>query len=59
MMEKNIFDWLNGALEDTLVYVGVSKHLVPYFEVLITFCIMFIVSFLIMEIIYILEMTIL
>ena len=35
-----------------LVYMGVSQHLVQRFEILIIFCIMLIVAFVIMEIIY-------
>ena len=51
-MEKNVIDWLHVVLEKILVYMGVSQHLVQRFEVLIIFCIMFIVAFVIMEIIY-------
>ena len=51
-MEKDVIDWLHGVLEKMLVYMGVSQHLVQRFEILIIFCIMFIVAFVIMEIIY-------
>lgn len=51
-MERNIFNRLYGILEEVLLHLGISQHHVQRFEILITLCIMFLVAFAIMEIIY-------
>lgn len=48
-MEKNIVEWLYSVVEKLLTYFGVSEHLLQRFEIFITFCIMLVLSFVIME----------
>lgn len=51
-METGIFVWFNEVLEKLLLYVGVKKQMLQYFEIVISFCIMLLIAFVIMEIVY-------
>lgn len=51
-MEKNIVLWLHKLISNLLKSIGVSEEFLTRFEVVILLCIMFVVAFVIMEVIY-------
>lgn len=51
-MERSIISWFHNLLKEVLLYIGVSEKFLSRFEILITFCIMLVLAFVIMEVIY-------